>query len=309
MLDKLKKLERKLQRPGITIGRPIADKPEHLNNFQVHMLFQTLGSKGYPVDSYDLWHPAGCSIAAQARNEIVTVFLGRNGSRGERHEYLLFIDDDQCFPQNFNPYDAFKMLLDADKDIIGAMTVRKFPPHRLNISMFHQGAMKHIKNWPKDEPFRVNQLGFGMVLIKRAVIEEMYFMTTPPTPLFQNPLQYNPMTNKVELRGEDYMFCINAMKLGFDIWVEPRIPLQHIGWYPFGVEMFDSYVDELAKSEEMLDICQDTHLYAELADTLKKSGQRLKKGPEKLSDVADALVRQKEITEESKSRPSVIIRP
>lgn len=308
-LNSLKKLERKIVKPGVTIGRPIADKPEHLGNFQVNKLFETLAVKGYNVDPYDLWHPAGSSIAAQARNMIVDTFLARDGVNKPRHEYLLFIDDDQCFPQDYDPFEAFEMLIDANKDIIGAMTVRKFPPYRLNASMFSHGGMRHIGWWPEDKPFKVHQLGFGMVLIKRRVIEDLYHMTDPPTPLFSNPLQYNPMVKEVELRGEDYLFCVNALKLGYDIWVEPRIPLLHIGWYPFGVDNFKAYRDEVAKHEGMLDLCQDTDFYAPLAEALRKSGRRSKKGRENLYDVASAEADRLGIIEESKSQPTATTPP
>jgi len=289
----LKRIEKKLHRPGVTIGRPIGDKPEHLANFHVHLLFQELGSKGYPVDPYDLWHPAGSSIVAQARNVIVDTFLARDGKNGPKHEYLLFIDDDQCFPDGYDPYEAFKMLIDADKDIIGAMTVRKFPPYKPNISMFYEGDTRVIGTWPEDEPFRGQQLGFGMVLIKRKVIETMRNIANPPVPIFQNPIQFNPMTKMNVLRGEDYWFCLNAMKCGFDIWVEPRVPLMHIGWYAFGVDNFKAWREETLKHERLLDICQNTDLYAPLAEALKKSGAQYLSTPENLSDAALAAVKQK----------------
>lgn len=292
----LKKLESKLAgKPGITIGRPIASAPKHVNNFQVHGLFSRLRREGYRVDENDLWNPTGCSIIAEARNMIVDTFLKRDGTNNPLHEYLLFIDDDQCFPQDYDPYEAVKMLIDDDKDIVGALTVRRFPPHRLNISMFYQGGMRHIGKYPKDEPFRVHQLGFGLVLIKRHVIERLYNATAPPAPLFHNPLQYNPMVGKVELRGEDYLFCIESLKAGFDIWVEPRIPLLHIGDYPFGVDNFEAYLPDL--KENMLDICQDTHLYAELVDTWRKSGRRSKTDPVNLSSAASAALKQKETSD------------
>ena len=94
------------------------------------------------------------------------------------------------------------------------------------------------------------------------------------------------------------------MKLGYDIWVEPRIPLLHIGWYPFGVDNFKVYRDEVVKTERMLDLCQDTNLYAPLAEALRKSGLQSKGDPEKLSDVADALAKQDGIIVESSSRPT-----
>lgn len=303
----LRKLEEKFAgKPGITIGRPVGSKPEHVNNWQVHRLFQRLLQEGYAVDEYDLWHPTGCSIVAEARNMIVDTFLKRDGKKAPLHEYILWIDDDQCFPLEYDPYDALKLLLEDDKDIVGAMTVRKFPPHRLNISIFKEGGMRHIGKYPKDEPFCVHQLGFGLVLVKRKVIEALYNMTAPPAPIFQNPLQWNPMLKKVELRGEDYLFCINAMKMGFDIWVEPRIPLQHIGQYPFGVDNFEAYLPMLEKDGGLLDLCQDTSLYAELADALKKSGRRLQKDPEKLSNVAAERRRAVTIAESKSTQKSGI---
>ena len=296
----------KMQRkPGITIGRPIYTHPHFKNVVQLNYLFKRLAAEGYAVDENDLYRPWGGSVVAASRNMIVDNLLAHDGKQQPLHDYILFIDDDQCFPDGYDPFNAFEALLNADKDIIGVPTVRRFPPYKPNISMFKDGRMQGIGQFPRDRLFKVHQIGFGMVLVKRKVIETLYYSTDPPTPLFSNPLEFNPMDNSVSIRGEDYRFCINAMKFGFDIWVDPTIPLLHVAEIAIGIEEFDAYVKAGQVKEELVDICQHTELYAELADILKKSSQGSKTGHVNLSDVANAVNPQDKISRESESPVSV----
>lgn len=290
---------------GITLGRPIGHSPKMANNAQMHYLMDRLVKEGFEVDKVDLWRPVGSSIVAQARNMIVDNFLAKDGKSQPLHDYILFIDDDQCFPEGYDPYEAVTMLLDADKDIIGAMTVRRFYPYHLNCSVWKDNGMKHISRYPKDEPFKVHQLGFGMVLIKREVIETIYHMTDPPSPIFYNPIEFNPILNRVELRGEDYRFCIHALKFRYDIWVEPRIPLRHIGDYDYGVESFEACLEEIEKTnKDMVDLCQDTTLYAELAERLPKYTPASEAAPEPLLSAAGVEEKRTETGREFVSIPA-----
>ncbi len=289
-------------KPGITIGRPMKDRPQHANQMQVHQMFWGLRNLGYAVEEQDLWTPRGASVIAASRNLIVDVFLSRDGSHGPRHEYLLFIDDDQSFPYDKDATDWVEQLIHDDKDIVGAMTVRKWAPFNPNIAIYANGKMTQVGRWPEDELFKVHQIGFGMVLIKRKVIEDLYNRSDPPSPIFYDPIEFEPARNAVSLRGEDYRFCLEAMKLGYDIWVDPRIPLMHIGEYHYGIADYKYVRDNKMKPEDMgIDLCQHTHLYAELADKLRKSSPQSRKDPVNLFDAATAAVKQKESIAGSKS--------
>ncbi|MFA5382269.1 MAG: hypothetical protein WC356_03820 [Candidatus Micrarchaeia archaeon] len=282
-------------KPGITIGRPIKDRPMFANQMQIDFMFRELRDRGYAVDERDLWGPRGASIIAGSRNLIVEGFLARDGKNGPRHEYLLFIDDDQSFPLDSNPADWVQMLIDDDKDIVGAMTVRKWAPFNPNIGIYNGEEMKQVGRWPENELFRVHQIGFGMVLVKRKVIEDLYHRTDPPSPIFFDPIEYEPLRGAVSLRGEDYRFCIESMRLGYDLWVDPRIPLLHIGEYHYGIEDYKYVRENKMKPEDIgIDLCQHTHLYAELADKLRKSSPQSRKDPENLSDAARVALQQKE---------------
>jgi hypothetical protein len=55
------------------------------------------------------------------------------------------------------------------------------------------------------------------------VSTEVFF--TLPDPWF-----YFSYENGVR-QGEDFNFCKDARKAGFDVWADPTIPIQHIGEY------------------------------------------------------------------------------
>ena len=98
-----------------------------------------------------------------------------------------------------------------------------------------------------------------------------------------------------------------AIKHGFDIWVDPRIPLNHIGDYDFGIDAFKAYTPNIddKEKESMVDLCQDTNLYAELATALRKSAPQSQSGPKDLfvasgvGEKPDETTRESKLTQES----------
>jgi len=67
-------------------------------------------------------------------------------------------------------------------------------------------------------PFKVDACGFGCVLIHRDVFKDMV-----------KPYFFNGMTKTGKEFSEDYHFCMNARKLGIEIWAIPELDCGHIG--------------------------------------------------------------------------------
>lgn len=133
-------------------------------------------------------------------------------------DYLFMIDDDMLAPP-----DLFYKLAENDKDICGALAFTRNPDHRPVIYDVIEGLdpltkkpyriQKFAMNYPKDTLVECDAVGFGAVLIKRKVIAAM------PTPRFMG----------LEGCGEDITFCWKAKKLGFEVWMDTRIKLGHLG--------------------------------------------------------------------------------
>lgn len=133
-------------------------------------------------------------------------------------DYLFMIDDDMLAPP-----DLFYKLVANDKDICAALAFTRNPDHKPVIYDVIEGKdpttgkdyyiNKFAINYPRNTLVECDAVGFGAVLIKRRVIEAM------ATPRFMG----------LAGCGEDITFCYKAKKLGFEVWMDTRVKLGHLG--------------------------------------------------------------------------------
>ena len=132
-------------------------------------------------------------------------------------EYLFFVDDDMMVP-----VDLFYKLVANGKDICAALAFTRNPDHKAvcyetkegfdQSSGSQYGFTKFVENYPKDQLFECDAVGFGAVLIRTEVLKKI------PQPWFFG----------MERTGEDITLCIKARKAGFSVWMDSRIKLGHL---------------------------------------------------------------------------------
>ncbi len=71
------------------------------------------------------------------------------------------------------------------------------------------------------KPFTVDYTGFGWVLIKEGVFENLEY------PWFAPKMQVFESGAVQDMCGEDVSFCLDAKEKGFDIWCDPRVRVGH----------------------------------------------------------------------------------
>lgn len=133
-------------------------------------------------------------------------------------DYLFMVDDDMLCPP-----DLFYRLAENDKDICAALAFTRNPDHKPVIYDVIEGidpvtkkeyyVNKFAMNYPRNTLVECDAVGFGAVLIKRKVIDAM------ATPRFMGMMGC----------GEDITFCYKAKKLGFEVWMDTRVKLGHLG--------------------------------------------------------------------------------
>lgn len=133
-------------------------------------------------------------------------------------DYLFMIDDDMLAPP-----DLFYRLAANDKDICAALAFTRNPDHKPVIYDVIEGydplsksnyyINKFAMNYPRNTLVQCDAVGFGAVLIKRKVIDAMK----------------EPRFMGLTGCGEDITFCHKAKKLGFEIWMDTRVKLGHLG--------------------------------------------------------------------------------
>ena len=86
------------------------------------------------------------------------------------------------------------------------------------------GVMNHetVESMGKrNKPFTVDYTGFGWVLIKKGVFEDMQY------PWFAPKMQVFESGAVQDMCGEDVSFCLDAKEMGIETWCDPRIRVGH----------------------------------------------------------------------------------
>jgi len=161
--------------------------------------------------------------------------LGANVLRGPsqkpwdgklNYDYQLWIDSDIVFDS-----EKFYRLVSMDKDIAAGWYCTEdgqttSVAHWLDEEDFrgNGGVMNHetLDSMSKRrKPFTVDYTGFGWVLIKKGVFENLEY------PWFAPKMQVFESGEVQDMCGEDVSFCLDAKDKGFEIWCDPRIRVGH----------------------------------------------------------------------------------
>lgn len=177
----------------VLIGIPCNDEIKSQTAFD---LFHLRGASGLAMQR-------GCDVAHN-RNKLVIL--------AKDYTHLLFIDSDM----SFNP-DTLERMLEHDKDILGLAANRRRLPLESVVKPLDGDITKPIPT----TLFEAESCGTGIMLIKTEVFEHV------PAPWFE--FEYIGG----ERIGEDVSFCRKAKEAGYEIWVDPTIPVRHIGSYAY----------------------------------------------------------------------------
>ena len=161
--------------------------------------------------------------------------LGANVLRGPdqipwdgklKYDYQLWIDSDIVFG-----IEQFYRLVWMDKDLAAGWYVTEDGrttscAHWMEEDDFKEngGVMNHetVESIQKRrKPFTVDYTGFGWVLIKKGVFENLEY------PWFAPKMQVFESGEVQDMCGEDVSFCLDAKEAGFEIWVDPRVRVGH----------------------------------------------------------------------------------
>lgn len=203
------------------------------------------------------------SLIPRARNAFANICCFDGDQNGKDFTHLLFLDVDI----GFNPINILEAI-GWDKDIVAL----PYPCKTINWDYIAQAVKKGVENpthlcrmgsrpivntngevpaFNCGEPVEFPQLGTGLLLIKRNVLEKMatperkYTLmggekvaSTRPTrehayDYFQ--IGINKETNYYD--SEDYRFCLDARAAGFQTWLLPWAVTSHTGMMDFWMDI------------------------------------------------------------------------
>ena len=218
--------------------------------------------KGHQVSFLKIYNE---SLITRARNNLVKDFLKLEDADG-----LLFIDADQGFDA-----DGVIKMIESDKELIGAVVpmkninwqnVRK-AVHEEKENLIEYSGFFNINLPPGEntfslvEPVEVENVGTGLMYIKRTVFEQMmpncktYAFNTNTGQFDFNDKVYEFFTTEVVepgiLLSEDYYFCKEWKALGGKAYVAPWVRVTHAGEYIFEGSFISEVMMNATKIEEI----------------------------------------------------------
>ena len=171
------------------------------------------------------WMPTPSRAGEDGRNQIFRETLAMMDGR-YTHFFLL---DADSWP--YNPYMIEKLLSHDKKVIAGPTPVQREGANRgdllrrlWNIVIEVKGIKKSLKR--SDDPakdelpkglFKTKYVGSTGMLVAREVIEKM------PIPYQKTQRNAHGQT----VLSEDYYFCEQIQKMGYDIWIDPTLKSGH----------------------------------------------------------------------------------
>jgi len=134
------------------------------------------------------------------------------------YDKLMWIDSDIAW----NPEDVIK-LYESDKDIIsGAYLLATGEVVAYKELM--RDAIMYEDFLTMKEPTQIAGAGFGFICIKSGIFEQMsrpWFQSVPIT------TNSNGKDWTFPIMGEDLSWCHRATQLGYSIWIDPAVKVQH----------------------------------------------------------------------------------
>ena len=175
-------------------------------------------------------HVTGDDIA-EMRNRAVQIAQHNNCT------HLLQLDADMIYPS-----DMIMNLLKHDKDIVGALTFKRYPPFDPLIRQGEPFKLLGIYPYP-EKLLKVTATGTGCLMTKMSVYEKI----KEPWFEFDKTVKGHPV-------GEDINFCYKAKKAGLNIYVDTTIKTAHLATMRINETFSELY--RAVKTKEIKDAAQ-----------------------------------------------------
>ena len=168
--------------------------------------------------------------------------LGANVLRGPKqipwdgklnYDYQLWIDNDIVFTaEKFWQLCDLAVPAEGDERQIAAGWYSTEDGHTTSVAHWLEeddfrkngGVMNHetVESMGKrNKPFTVDYTGFGWLLVKKGVFENLEY------PWFAPKMQVFESGGVQDMCGEDVSFCLDAKESGIETWCDPRIRVGH----------------------------------------------------------------------------------
>jgi len=170
------------------------------------------------------------SLIQRARNSLFKLAIDGG------YDDLFFIDSD-C---EWEP-EWFFRLLERPEPIVGAALVKKSGTEGYTVKLMD----KELKKSEDGKLIQVDGVGTGFLKIGRFALEKLWEISEE----YASEGQKHRMVCDIkvengDLISEDYILCNKWKSLGYKVWLDPTITLNHIGTKKFKGD-FQSFINQL----------------------------------------------------------------
>lgn len=154
------------------------------------------------------------SLIYESRNKIAKQAIKMNA------DAVMWFDSDMVF--SADTLERMVKHLEEGRDIVSGLYFRRVSPfspvifNKCGVDENGVGHHENYDNYPKNQTFEVEGIGFGCVITRTKVLMDM---------LLNEHTWFDPLGGY----GEDLSFCIRARKLGYKVYCDSTIKCGHIG--------------------------------------------------------------------------------
>ncbi len=159
------------------------------------------------------------SLIQRARNSLFKLAIDG------KYDDLFFIDSDAEWEPEW-----FFRLLERPEPIIGAALVKKSSTEGYTVKLMD----KELKKSEDGKLIEVDGVGTGFLKIGRFALEKLWEISEEYTSEGQkHRMVCDIKIENGDLISEDYILCNKWKSLGYKVWLDPTITLNHIGTKKF----------------------------------------------------------------------------
>ncbi len=159
------------------------------------------------------------SLIQRARNSLFKLAIDG------KYDDLFFIDSDAEWEPEW-----FFRLLDRPEPFVGGALVKKSSNEGYTVKLLD----RHLKKSEDGKLIQVDGVGTGFLKINRFALEKLWEMSDEYTSEGEkHRMVCDIKVENGDLISEDYILCNKWKSLGYKVWLDPTITLNHIGTKKF----------------------------------------------------------------------------
>lgn len=160
-------------------------------------------------------YPSYDSLIQRARNDLVRMAMDGG------YDTLFFIDSDVEWEPEW-----FFRLLARPEPIVGAALIKKSDQESYTVKIIK----KNLTKSEDDVLVQVDGLGTGFLKVDRFALEKLWLMSEPYVhDGVPNRMVFDLKIVDGDLISEDYVMCHKWQSLGYKVWLDPSITINHNG--------------------------------------------------------------------------------